>query len=174
MLKTVEGDTCQKMKKKRNDRAGALTNWKWQREGLVRTRKEVDQVRGTHDLETGEGETCWDVERHRPREGHRDSLPRRRGTDSSRHGKESTKRGHPPTGDSKGGEGVLRTPKEIDRATDTHSLVTTEGGTCQDMEKPRRRGGNSPTENGRDGLVKTRKELETDRARGHSLPVRQR
>jgi len=42
---------------------GTLTYWRWQREGLVRTRKESDQVRRTHKLETAEGGTCQDTER---------------------------------------------------------------------------------------------------------------
>ena len=43
------------------------------REGLVRTRKEIDRVRVTHFLETAEGGTCQDTERNRQSEGH--SLP---------------------------------------------------------------------------------------------------
>ena len=34
---------------------GALTSWRPQREGQVRTWKESDRVRGTHRLETAEG-----------------------------------------------------------------------------------------------------------------------
>ena len=34
---------------------GALTLWRQQREGLVRTWKETDQLRRTHTLETAEG-----------------------------------------------------------------------------------------------------------------------
>ena len=73
---------------------GALTSWRWQREGivrtwketdqsrgthqlemveregLVRTRKETDQARGTHELETADRETCEDMERNRPIEAH--------------------------------------------------------------------------------------------------------
>jgi len=35
---------------------GALTSWRWQRGGQVRTWKESDQVRGTHILEMAEGD----------------------------------------------------------------------------------------------------------------------
>jgi len=35
----------------------ALTNWRPQREGQVRTQKETNQPRGTHFLETTEGRT---------------------------------------------------------------------------------------------------------------------
>jgi hypothetical protein len=42
---------------------GALTNWRRHREGLVRTRKEIDRARGTHSLKTAEGRTCQDTER---------------------------------------------------------------------------------------------------------------
>ena len=40
---------------------GALTNWKWHREGLVRTWKEPYQDWVTHSLETVEGGTCQDT-----------------------------------------------------------------------------------------------------------------
>ena len=49
---------------------GALTPWRQQMEGLVRTRKETDQARATHELETAEGGTFQDKERSRPSEGH--------------------------------------------------------------------------------------------------------
>jgi len=42
---------------------GALTYWRQQREGPVRTRKESDQARHTHFLETAEGGTSQDKER---------------------------------------------------------------------------------------------------------------
>ena len=41
---------------------GALTSWRWQREGLVRTENETDQAKGTHTLEPAEGGTCQDTE----------------------------------------------------------------------------------------------------------------
>jgi len=34
---------------------GALTSWRWQRKGLVRTWKQVTKQGGTHKLETAEG-----------------------------------------------------------------------------------------------------------------------
>ena len=37
---------------------GTLTLWRPQKEGLVMTQKESDRGRGTHFLETTEGETC--------------------------------------------------------------------------------------------------------------------
>ena len=49
---------------------GALTLWRWQREGLVRTQKETDRARRTNHLETAEGGTSQDTERNRPSEGH--------------------------------------------------------------------------------------------------------
>ena len=45
---------------------GTLTAWKWQREGLVRIRKETDRSRCTHELETAEGGTCQVTQRNRP------------------------------------------------------------------------------------------------------------
>ena len=41
---------------------GALTSWKQQREGLVRTQKETDRARGTYVLEMAEGGTRQDTE----------------------------------------------------------------------------------------------------------------
>jgi len=43
----------------------ALTSWRPQRERVVRIQKEADRERGTHVLETAEGVTCQDTERHR-------------------------------------------------------------------------------------------------------------
>ena len=37
---------------------GALTSWRWQREGLVRAQKESNRVRGTHDLEVRKEGMC--------------------------------------------------------------------------------------------------------------------
>ena len=37
---------------------GALTSWRGQRERPVRTQKETDQARRTHDLGTTEGRAC--------------------------------------------------------------------------------------------------------------------
>ena len=48
-LQTVEGETCQD-KRKKVTKPGALTNWRRQRERLVRTRKESDSAKGTHSL----------------------------------------------------------------------------------------------------------------------------
>ena len=65
---------------------GALTLWRPQREGQVRTQKESDQTRGTHSLETTEGGTSQDMEREQPSKGH--SLPGdHRGRDNAGHKK---------------------------------------------------------------------------------------
>jgi hypothetical protein len=64
---------------------GALTFWRLESEDKVRTWKESEQVRGTHGLENGDGETSQDTERVRASDRH--SLPRgRRPRDKSRHG----------------------------------------------------------------------------------------
>ena len=86
ILETAEGGTCQDTetnrltevhsptgdgrgrdlsghRKKLTDR-GALTSWRRQRERLVRTRKQTNQLRHTHFLETAKGETCRDTERN--------------------------------------------------------------------------------------------------------------
>ena len=119
----------------------ALTPWRWQREGLVRIRKETDRATRTHSLET-EGETCQDMERNRPSDEH--SLSRdSRGKDLSRHGKKPTERGKEKKATEKRAltswrrqrEGFVRTRKETDRMTRTHFLEMAEGGTCQDTKE---------------------------------------
>ena len=147
---------------------GVLTNWRRQREGLVRTLKESDRPRRTHLLETAERGTCQDTEGLGSRPAEVLTLWRRQR------------------------EGLVRTRKEINRPRRTHTLEMVEGGTCQDTERNRPKDAHSRTEDGRgrdlsgDGkkptdrgtltswrrqrgeLVRTRKE--TDRPRHtHSL-----
>ena len=89
---------------------GTLTNWRWQREGQVRTRKESNQARHTHRLEMAEGGTSQDTETKRPSNVH--SLPGDgRGRDKSGHRNKATKQGC------------------------THELEMGEGGTSQDTER---------------------------------------
>ena len=117
---------------------GALTNWRRQREGLVRTRKETDQPRRTHQLEMAEGGTCQDTQESRPTEAH----PRPgdgRGRGLSGHVRKPTDRGA-LTNWRRQWEELVRTRKETDRPRRTHVLEKAEGGTCQDTQ------GNRPTE----------------------------
>ena len=74
--------------KKRTDR-GALTSWRRQEVGLVRTRKETNRPRHTHILETAEEETCQDTERNGPTEAHLQTGDGR-GRDLSGHRKKRT------------------------------------------------------------------------------------
>ena len=70
----------------------ALTSWRQQREGLVKTWKEIDQAWGTHVLETAERGTYQDTDRNRPSKGH--SHPGdSRGRDLLGHRKKLTERG---------------------------------------------------------------------------------
>ena len=133
--------------KKPTDRS-ALTAWRRQREGLVRTRKETDQPRHTHILETAVEETCQNTERNRPTEAH--SHPGDgRGRDLSGNRKKPAEQGtltnwrwqregpgqdternrltkaHSLPGD--GGGRVVRTQKETDRPRHTHILEMAEG-----------------------------------------------
>ena len=182
-LETAEGGTCQGTERNRptevhshsgggrgrylsghgrkpTDR-GALTSWRRQKEALVRTRKEIDQSRRTHLLETAEEETCRDMKRNRPIEVHSPTGDGR-GRDFSGHGKKPTGRGALTSWRRQreglvrpwketdrprcthilemGEGGLVRTWKEIDQSRCTHFLETAEGGTCQDMER------NRPTE----------------------------
>ena len=104
--------------------------------GLVRTHKETgNQARGTHKLGMAGGGTFQNTERKRPREGHsqtRDS----RGRDLSGHPKKPSEHGiltdwRPQR------EGVVRTQKGSQLSSATHFLKSTDGGTCQDMERKR-------------------------------------
>ena len=117
---------------------GALTSWRQQREGLVRTQKETDRARcthcletaergtyqgtketnrawGTHSLETAEGGTCQDTERIRLSVGHSLSGDGRE-RDLSGHGKKYTKRGILTLWRAQR-KGQVRTRKECARAT---------------------------------------------------------
>ena len=132
ILETAEGRTCQDTKRNRTREAysrsgdgrgrdlsghgkkqtklGALTFWRWQRVGLVRTRKETHRAGCTHQLEMAEGGTCQDTKRNRLSKVH--SRP----------------------GDNRWRD-FVRTRKETDQAKCTHVLETADGGTCQDTEK---------------------------------------
>ena len=105
---------------------GALTSWRQQREGLVRTRKEADRPRRTHKLETAEGGTCQDMERNRPTEAHSHPGDGRR-RDLSGHEKKPTDQGALTPWRQQ--EGLVRTRKEIDRAAGmgTHILENVDG-----------------------------------------------
>jgi len=84
----------------------ALTFWRWQRGGQVRTQKESDQeVRSTHILEIAEGGTSHEM-------GRSNQV---RGTH-----KLKTRDG-----------GQVRTQKESNQLRATHSLKIVEGGTSQ-------------------------------------------
>jgi hypothetical protein len=154
--------------RKNPTKRGALTIWRPRREGQVKTWKESDRARRTHELETVSGGTSQDTERIRLRKVH-SRTGDRIGRDKSGHGKNPTERGtltlwRPHR------EGQVRTRKESDRARGTHSLESASGGGDKSGH------GKNPTERGalanwrphREGQVMTRKESE--RARGtHSL-----
>ena len=91
-LETADGGTCKDTERgqlskahsrPRDDRArdlsghgkkpaekGTFTNWRRQREGLVRTQRETVRAGCTHVLETAEVETSQDMERNRLSEAH--------------------------------------------------------------------------------------------------------
>ena len=146
VLETVSGGTDQDTKNPTE--RGALTSWKWHREGYVRaqkesdrargthilethregqvkTQKESDRARGTHELETESGGTNQDMERIPPSEGHSlsgDDVER----DRSEHIKNPTGQGA-LTNWRRHREGQVRKRKESDRARDTHILETPSG-----------------------------------------------
>ena len=119
-------------RKKSTDR-WALTLWRRQREGLVRTRKKSTK-RETNFLKTAEGGTCQDTEEI---DRLRHSLPGDgRESDFSGHPTKPTEPG-PLTNWRRQREGLVRTPKGIDSSMGAHHLKTTEGATCQDIERNR-------------------------------------
>ena len=154
-LEIVEGGACQDMERSRpseghslpgNGRGrdllghrkeptdqGALTSWRRQREGVVRSRKATNQARGTHELETGEEGTRQDTERNdQLRRTHK--LETRTGRDLSEYRKKPTDQ-CALTNWRRGREVLVSTQKEANRPRCTHSLGTAEGGTCQDTER---------------------------------------
>jgi len=119
--------------RKKVTKQGALTSWRWQSEGQVRTRKESDQARHTHFLETAEGGTSQDTETKQPSKVHSQTGDGR-GRDKSGHGNKATKQGA-LTDWRRQREGQVRTRKERNQARHTHFLETAEGGTSQDKER---------------------------------------
>jgi hypothetical protein len=75
-LESAERRTSKGHGKKVSERE-ALTIWRAQSEGQVRTRKESERARGTHFLESAERGTSEDAERKRGSKGH--SLSGERG-----------------------------------------------------------------------------------------------
>jgi cytidylate kinase len=133
-LESADGVGVSKYQKQATKR-GAPTIWRPHQEGQVRTRKEFDRARHTHELETASGGTSQDTERIRPSEVH-SRTGDRIGRDKSGHGENLTKRG--ALADWKPHrEGQVRTRKESDRARRTHGLETALGGTSQDTERIR-------------------------------------
>ena len=105
--------------RKKPTEPGALTSWRQHREGLVRTQKETDRPRRTHQLETASGGTRQDTERSRPSQAHSppgDGI----GRDSSGHRKRLTDRGA-LTSWRRHREGLVRTQKKT-RPIKAHSL----------------------------------------------------
>ena len=207
MLKTAEAGTCQGMDRNRSggayshsednrgrDRSGhgkkrtersALTSWGRQREGLVRTRKETDQARHTHNLETAGGQICQDTERNRlTKHTHKLETVEEgtcQDTETNRprrctHVLERAEVGacqdmernrasevHPLSGDGRDSN-LSGHGKQIHRARCTHVLETAEGWTCQEMKKkPTERGTLTIWRQQSEGPVRTWKE--TDLAR---------
>src|SRR6266850_484063 len=71
---------------------GALTPWKAQTDGQVRTWKEYKRARGTHFLESADGRTSQDMEGIQVSKGHSPTGERRQ-TDKSGHRRNPSERG---------------------------------------------------------------------------------
>jgi len=103
--------------------------------------KECDRVRGTHPLETAEGETCQDAERKGLSKGTHPLGSTDGGTRKDTEG-ECVSEG--ATGLSEGNElwtaeggGQVRTRKESDQLRGTYPLGTADRGTSQGTERQR-------------------------------------
>ena len=159
---------------------GELTSWGRQRKGLVKTWKETDRKRGTHQLEMEERGTCQDTEINQPSERH--SRP---GGDLSGRAKKPAEKGRSPPGDGRGRDlsGCGGKPTEQGEPTSwrrqREGLVKTwkqtnlrDSQTGDGRRDDLSGHGNKPTERGaltswrrqRGGLVRTLKEI--DRVRG--------
>ena len=150
----------------------ALTSWRRQREGLVRTRKikrpsdvhslpgdgrgkdlsgrtrkATDRATRTHQLETEDGGICQDAESNRLSEAHSHSG-NVRGTNLSGYEKKQTER-RALTRWKRQREGLVMTRKATDQETRTHTLETAEGGTCKDTERSRPSNAHSLSGDGR-------------------------
>ena len=125
---------------------GTLTSWRRQREGLVRTPKGTDRARHTHILETAEGGTCQDTERNPSTEAHSLSGDGR-GRDLSGHSKKPTDQGA-LTSWRQQREGLCE-DTERNRPSDEHSLPG--DGRGRDLSGYR----NKPTERGGTHFLET-------------------
>ena len=118
--------------KKPTDR-GALTSWRRQREGLVRTRKETDRPRCTHILETALGGTCQDTEK-KPTERSTLTNWRPQREELVRRWKETDRPRRTHILERASG-GTYQDTERTNRPRCTHVLETAPGGTCQDTEQ---------------------------------------
>ena len=113
----------------------ALTSWRRQREGFVRTRKETDRMTRTHFLEMAEGGTCQDTKET-------DQTTRAHSLETAE-------------------EGTCQ-DREINRLSDAHSLPG--DGRRRDLSghrwKPTQRRALTSWRRQREGLVRTRKETD--------------
>ena len=144
-------------RKKPTDR-GALTNWRRQTEGLVRTRKATDRPRRTHFLEAAEGGTCQDSKRNRSTEAHSQTGDGR-GRNLLGLGKKPTDRGALTTWRQQM-EGLVRTRKETDRPRRTHQLEAAERDLSGLGKKPTDQGALTFWRRQTEGHIRKRKETD--------------
>ena len=150
----------------------------------MRTRKEFDEPRRTHKLETAVGETCREMEKYQLSESHSHPGDGRR-KDSSGRGKKSTELGaltswrrqrdglvkmRKETGRVRctnqletAKDGLVRTGKETDRGRRAHSLETAEEETCQEMKRYRASEAHSLPEDGKGRDLSGREKNQTER-----------
>ena len=122
------------------------TFWGRNRKAQVKTTKESDRARGTHELETASRDTTQDRKRKRPSEGHSRTGDTMSGVTSQDTGTIRPSDGDSHPRDRMGGQ--VRTQKESGRVRGTHLLEIASGGTIQDTKRIQPREGRSPTGDG--------------------------
>jgi hypothetical protein len=110
---------------------GALTSWRVVTERQVRTRKDFEQARGTHLLQSADRGTSQDTERIQASKGH-SRTGERRERHKSGHGMNPTERGAHTYWRAQT-EVQVRTRDESDRARGTHVLKSADRETSQDI-----------------------------------------
>ena len=140
---------------------GPLTCWRQQTERLVRTPKQSDRPRPTHELETADRATCQDTETIRSTEAHTPTGDGKQ-SDLSGHRNNPTDRG-PLTFWRRQTERLVRTPKQSDQLTPTHELETADRATCKDTERIRPTEAHSRTGDGRQSDLSGHRNNLTDR-----------
>jgi len=111
---------------------GELTNCQAHREGQVRTLKETERARGTHELSSTQGGSSKDTERNRACEALTNCQAHREGQVRTLKETERARGTHGLSSQQGGQVWIL---KETECARGTHNLSSTQGGSSQDTDR---------------------------------------